>query len=427
MKFSVSPPPRDYAPTTDHVLLRKQKMSIHPFLGPRVRRLRLGLGLSQTELAERTNVAAGAISMTETGRLDVDDSVITALAQVLDCSAEYLVKAHAERPFGTPQLRAYADASQRTVDRTIADSVTAIDAARTLDLKLVRDQVPVYEGDLNEDEGIERFAAETRSVAGLDSNEVVGNVIRTAERLGCVVLPMDSELGRHLGLSLRIDEVPVIRVSRSSADPDGTIPGDRQRFTVAHELGHLVLHNGAPQPTSPVEASKLEKQAHLFAAAFLVPGDSLLSDLNDAGGRVTLTTLVKLKEKWGYSVKAFVVRFRQLGVIDDDHARSLYKQISARRWNKVEPVPVGNESAIWMEKALRKTFPTGHEAAVARESGLNASYFQRWTAWEAEAPSGSTIAPVLQLQPAKNASDRSAPFSTARVASLPVRQAFGRG
>ena len=237
---------------------------MHPYLGPRVRRLRLGLGLSQTELAERTNVAAGVISLTETSRLDIDDTTIEALAEVLDCSFGYLTNPRAEREAGTPQLRAYADASQKTVDRTISDSITAIDAARILELPLIPDRVPPYDGDLNDDEGIQRFAAEVRSIAGLDSDEVVGNVIRTAERLGCVVLPMDAELGRHLGLSLRIDNIPVIRVSRSSNNPDDAIPGDRQRFTVAHELGHLVLHHGASRPTSPSEAAKVEKQAHLY-------------------------------------------------------------------------------------------------------------------------------------------------------------------
>jgi Zn-dependent peptidase ImmA (M78 family)/transcriptional regulator with XRE-family HTH domain len=397
-------------------------MSIHPFFGPRVRRLRLGLGLSQTELAERTNVAAGVISMAETSRLDVDDSTIEALADVLDCSYDYLVNSRIELEAGTPQLRAYADASQKTVDRTISDSITAIDAARVLELPLIPDRVPLFDGDLNDDGSVQRFAADVRSVAGLNSEEVIGNVIRTAERLGCVVLPMDSELGRHLGLSLRIDDVPVIRVSRSSMNPQDSIPGDRQRFTVAHELGHLALHHGASQPTSPIEAAKVEKEAHLFAAAFLIPGDSILKDLERAGGRVTLTTMVKLKEKWGFSVKAFIVRFRQLGVIDDDQARSLYKQISARRWNKVEPVEVGNESAIWLEKALKKAYPSEQASTISNLSGLHGSYFQRWTSWQPAESNVKPMTPVVRLQPTSNSSARIGQTTSRRVASLPLRR-----
>ena len=397
-------------------------MSVQPYVGQKIRRLRLGLGLSQNELAERANIAAGTVSMVETGRMDVDDVTLSFLATVLDCSITYLEEDDAELSFGTPQLRAYADASQKTVDRTIADSVTAIGAIRRLNLSLLPDQIPLFEGDVNDEPELERFAGEVRTAAGLGSMDVVGNVIRAAERLGCVVLPMDSELGRHLGLSLRIDGVPVIRVSRSSENPDLAVPGDRQRFTVAHELGHLVLHHDAPQPTSPVEATKVEKQAHLFAAAFLVPGDAALQDLASVGGRVTLSALVKLKEKWGYSVKAFVVRFRQLGVIDDDHARSLYKQISARRWNKEEPVPVGTETAIWMGKATKRAAREEGPRFLAHASGLNSTYFTRWSDWQPATFTTGPMAPVSMLTPRPTSSDESSSSQLARVSPLPFRK-----
>lgn len=62
----------------------------------------------------------------------------------------------------------------------------------------------------------------------------------------------------------------------------------------------------------------MEREAHRFASAFLTPGDAVVEDLASLGGRVTLSNLANLKEKWGLSIKAFVVRFQQLGVIDDD-------------------------------------------------------------------------------------------------------------
>src|SRR3546814_17885292 len=81
-------------------------------------------------------------------------------------------------------------------------------------------------------------------------------------------------------------------------------------FTVAHELGHLSLHAGLQAPLSPPEANRREQEAHRLASALLAPGDAVLEDLNGLGGRVTLSTLKRMKEKWGYSIKAFVVRFR---------------------------------------------------------------------------------------------------------------------
>lgn len=391
-------------------------------IGDRVRRLRSGLGLGQVELAERVGLASGSLSMLENGRLTLDNEIVDSLAEVLGCTPEYLTRDVPGLATSQPQLRAYADAPKKVVDRAVADSTTAVEIARTLSLKTVVDRLTSFSEDPNDDDAIERIASETRIIGGLNSGEVVGNSIRTAERLGCLVLPLDSELGRHLGLSVRVDGVAVIRVSKSSLEPELAVPGDRQRFTIAHELGHLVLHHSSPQPNSPVEAAKLERQAHRFASSFLTPGDAVLADLEELGGRVTLTTLASLKEKWGFAIKAFVVRFQQLGVIDDDQARSLYKQISARRWNKSEPVFVGNETAVWFEKAL------AHRAAelrtsfksLASQSGVNEGYFDRWTNWTPTA-SASPGGSVALLRPSKRVALSTLPARPRGIVRMPFR------
>ncbi len=388
-------------------------------VGDRVRRLRLALGMTQNELASQSGVASGTVSMVENGHQAADSGALRSLAEVLDCDPEYLVVDKTEPVFDRPKLRAYADAPQRAVDRTLFDSITAVEAIRAARLRPLQVRVPIYDGDLNDDEGIDRIAADVRTAAGIDAEVVIPNVIRAAERLGCVILPLDGELGRHWGMSLTVDGIPVIRVTRPSHDPKFDIPGDRQRFTVAHELGHLVLHSGSAQPSSPSDASRMEREANRFAAAFLVPGDAALEDLDAAGGRVTLSALSKLKQKWGYAIKAFVFRFRELGVIDDAQARSLYKQISARRWNKDEPFRPGTESAVWLGKALREEFPgaDGLKRAAAL-SGLGEPYIRRWLDWE---PSGSPLptAPVTAMRPRTSAA--AMPKSNARISRLPRR------
>lgn len=385
--------------------------------GERLLRLRLGAGLGQTELAERAGVAAGMISMVERGRAVLDPRALASVAMVLDVSPEYLGRRRAEVHATTPQLRAYADASQKVVDRYRADSATAVEVILDAGLQLVPDVLPIFDGDTNDATQIEGIASDTRTLAGLDESQPVGNAVRAAERLGCIVLPMESELGRHLGLSLRIDDVPVIRVARTSADADAAVPGDRQRFTVAHEVGHLVLHAGLGSPLSAQDASRRENEAHRFASAFLAPGDAVLHDLHALGGRVTLTTLTRLKEKWGLSIKAFVVRFRQLGVIDDEQARSLYKQISARKWNRVEPVVVGNESAVWMSKALGSS-----SKDVARTIGIGDSYFGRWLDWTARAVSSTdgvvTPLPISPRSRAPQEKDELAPITSLAMARM---------
>lgn len=350
-------------------------------IGERIRRLRLMTGFGQVELAEKIGVSSGTISMLENGRVPPSAEMIDAIARVVGCQAAYLITDEKVFSVTRPWLRAYADAPKRQIDQQMSDLVTAVEAVDTLDLRRIPDTLPVFIGDLSDDDQIEEFAAEVRAAAQIGEGQVVANAIRAAERLGCLVLPMHEELGRHLGLSARVNLHPVVCVSRSSSTPGEGV--DRQRFTLAHELGHLSLHEGAKPPQSAAEAAAIEKQAHLFAAGFLAPADAMADELAALGGRVTLQTLTKIKERWGLSIKALVGRFKTMQIIDADHARSLYKQISARGWNKKEPVFVGGEAAVWFEKAVMKwanATPNSLDLAAA-SCGLGRQHFDRWTNW----------------------------------------------
>ncbi|PBA30410.1 hypothetical protein CKJ65_18675 [Mycobacterium intracellulare] len=355
-------------------------MTVYPDY-TRIQRLRTARGLTQAELAEQLDLPPSVFSRVLSGQLSVDCANAQRLADILECSPDLLSRPPSEQLHTRPWLRAYADAPKKTVEQYVADTLLALESFAELRLKQLPERLPTFTGDLNDDNEIDEFATEVRVAADVAPEQAVPNVTRAAERLGCLVLPMDNELGKHLGMSIFVDGTPVIRVSRPTGS--GGIPGDRQRFTLAHELAHVILHESSSPPETADQAKAFEKQAHRFAGAFLLPGDSFLSDLDHAGGRVTLSTLARLKERWGVAIKAMVVRLQQLHRIDMDQARSLYKQISARGWNKHEPMEVGNEGAIWLTKALSRRFPGDDPVAqAAARTGIHRSYFDSWTSWE---------------------------------------------
>jgi len=346
-----------------------------------MRQLRQASDLSQVELAQRLSLDGnGQISKLENGRVTAERAMVAAIAAALDCTPEYLTRTSADVLSTRPWLRAYADAPSKTVDVVIADNTLSYELIMAMELKRIPERIPRFDGDANDHHAIEEFAEEVRAAAEISEGAAVGNSIRAAERLGCVVLPLSDELGRHLGMSHYIDNTPYIRVSRARPN----VPGDRQRFTVAHELGHLSLHADVRPPETADDARRIEAQAHRFAGAFLTPRHALLEDLEAQGGRVTLTTLSQLKANWGVAIKMLVVRLKQLGVIGDEQSTSLYKQISKRGWNTGEPVPVSNESAIWLERALRQKWATADLGGAVRDHyGLGGSHVRRWLSWEA--------------------------------------------
>lgn len=351
-------------------------MHAEPVIGKRVRRMRLVSGFGQVELAERIGVASGTISMLENDKIVPSGDLLRRIAHEVRCTVEYLTRPEIALVSSRPWLRAYADASQKSLDMQTSDVMCAVEAILTLRLRRYPDLIPIHREDLEDFGTIESLAQDARSAAGIGEGQRVGNMIRAAERLGCLVLPMREELGRHLGLSTRVQDVPVICVARSHDDPTRDIPGDRQRFTVAHELGHLALHTGLDAPLGAEEARRIERQAHRFAGAFLAPGDAMVNEINQHGGRVTLNVLTAIKSEWGISIKALVTRMLDIDLIDEAHARSLFKQISARGWNKGEPVRVGNESAQWLLKALDRA-----SVSSATTLGLDSTHTNRWTSW----------------------------------------------
>lgn len=363
-------------------------MATPAVIGERVRLLRLACNLSQGELAKALSGGSSEgnslVSKIENGRQPVDRRMLESLASALNCAPEFLEAEPWEVIATRPWLRAYADAPSRVVESVAADNLIAAESIRRLQLRRIPDRIPVFDGDLNDDDAIERFSDEVRAAAEIQEGAVVGNAMRAAERLGCVVLPLAAELGRHLGMSQRIDGDSFIRVSRPGTGQSG-VPGDRQRFTVLHEVGHLALHAELPPPETADEARRIERQAHRFASAFLAPAEPILEDWTRLGGRVTLSALSDLKATWGIAIKALVVRFQQLGVIDPDQATSLYKQISKRGWNKAEPVNTTNEEPIWLIRALEKRTEVEPGAnmmeSAAKLTQLSQTHVHRWIDW----------------------------------------------
>jgi Zn-dependent peptidase ImmA (M78 family) len=120
--------------------------------------------------------------------------------------------------------------------------------------------------------------------------------------------------------------------------------GDRVRLSLAHELGHAILHRMLPS----VDEAETELQAFRFAAAFLMPPDQFDSSVPfDA---LTLSDARRLKQAFQVSMQAIIRAAFDRGRISRSRYTSLYKQLSARQWRSQEPDPVPLEvPQVWPE------------------------------------------------------------------------------
>lgn len=281
------------------------------------------LGLSQAELEAATGISQAAISKIEQGLKQPNEEQVERLASALECLDSFFFQA--EREYGPPMsahpmYRKKASVGQKVLDKVIAELSVRLGHARVLlqsvdfepELKL-----PQYDAD-EYASSIEDVATMVRR-AWYVPRGPIRSLIEFIERAGILVIESDMEAARIDGASYQVPGMPpVIFLNRN-------LPADRQRFSLAHELGHIVLHR-FPSP-------EMEQQADQFAAAFLMPNEDIGAELRG----LTLTKAAQLKPYWRVSMAALIVRATTLGKIDSGSASYLWRQMSMRGYRTREP------------------------------------------------------------------------------------------
>ena len=128
----------------------------------------------------------------------------------------------------------------------------------------------------------------------------------------------------------------------------------RQRFTLAHELGHIILHKDWDDATYMENHSDAENQAHRFASAFMMPRETFRASV----GRRTVNGALALKYRWGMSVAAIGRRLNNTGLIDNQKFRFFQIEVSKKGWRKEEPGDrdIAPEKPYCLERMYRVAF-----------------------------------------------------------------------
>jgi len=163
----------------------------------------------------------------------------------------------------------------------------------------------------------------------------INNLTKILEQQGILLLSFDFGTERIDGRSIFINKQhPVIFTN-------ALMLGDRQRFTLAYQLGHLVMHMHA----FPSSSRDLSHEANLFAAEFLMPEKDILKDFSEP---LTLARLGELKRKWKVSMIALLFRAHDIAAISNNQKRYLLEHFNKLNIRRREPV----ETDIQKEKPL---------------------------------------------------------------------------
>ena len=197
-----------------------------------------------------------------------------------------------------------------------------------------------------------RAAKVTRDNFGLSPDTPVYKLMHAIEKNGVLVLALPIEIPKYDAFSLWSDGEPRQPIIVLSANR----PGDRVRFSLAHELGHLVMHH----PLA-IGNPLIEDEANGFASEFLVPEEAIRREIETP---VTLTHLAELKARWGVSMQALIMRALALDLVSSRQTRRLFMALSAKGWRTAEPVPIPTEKPRRLRKMAEAVAPDVRELAA---------------------------------------------------------------
>ena len=338
--------------------------------GSRLRLARSAAGLSLRALEGRIGgrVTAQAIGKYERNESMPGSGVLIALANALGVSVEYLTSEQ-DLALEAVEFRKTPVASRREETILQARVIDLLERYISIEQLL---SLPSVEWDkpreapypvVSDPSEVEQAAISLRTHWDLGRKPIL-SVVELLEECGVKVLSLElSDIGGMTAYARRggtsVDAVIVVNCSDS---------GERQRFTLAHELGHLVL--------AADDKVNAEKAAQRFAGAFLMPADTVRTVIGRRRTSIGWSELFSLKRVFAVSVQAIVYRCRDLGIINDALYTRLFRDISRFGWRTPpypEPQPIKPEQPSRFERLCSRALAENliSEAKVAELLGVS--------------------------------------------------------
>lgn len=280
-------------------------------------------GLIQRELAAQLGVTQGRISKVEMGQLPVTDELLERLCTELDYPEEFFRKPGGISGVGLAELfhRKRQDVPKKILDQIYANieircihHISNLLKAAEIPCNIPRFDIDQYEGDA------ERIADLLRSHWELPRGPIE-SVTEAIENAGGIIVRLDLGTRRVDAISRWLPGMNPVFFMNSLA------PTDRLRYSLAHELGHMVMHE--------LPSMTIEDEANRFAAEFLMPEREISPYFYDG---VNLPKLANLKLFWKVSIAALLKRAEDIGSLTKNQARYLWTQLSSIGYRQREPI-----------------------------------------------------------------------------------------
>jgi Zn-dependent peptidase ImmA (M78 family)/transcriptional regulator with XRE-family HTH domain len=292
--------------------------------GSMLRLARQRKGFHQTEAATMLGIDQSLLSRIENGMVEAREETILRAEAAYEIPRSFFELT--DPVYGAPvsvhpMWRRKADVTTRELDAVVAEmNIRVMHVRRLLEGAELVNSSNLPRLDIEDFNGPDEVAALVRAHWKVPRGPIM-DLTLLVERAGILVAHSPFGGASISGVTFAVPGMPPLIVLNSEQ------PADRLRFTLAHELGHLVMHR-FPSP-------QMEDEANAFASALLMPAADIKPHF--LGRRVDLALLAALKPEWKVAMQALLMRATSLELVSKNQAQYLWKQISARRLRLREP------------------------------------------------------------------------------------------
>lgn len=329
----------------------------------RLKTARILRGYSRKQLIDALGVSKQMISKYENGISLPDGPNLIALANLLKVKPDYFFTPSSVS-FDKIEFRKKAKTPKKKMESIKINILNQMENYLQIeDILSLQSEFnnPLKGNKILQNGDVEKYALELREKWNIGSDPI-NNVIALLEANEIKVVEIDEDSGTSFdGLSVFVnDKFPAIVVNKN-------YDIERKRFTLFHELGHLLLN--IDQKFSPKEQEKI---CDRFAGAVLLPKSILIKEIGEKRSRISITELVNFQKQFGISIPAIMYRLVSLDVIPESRIRNFYiKQNSdALLKQKVNKSRfLGEEKSIRFKRLVYKAL-SQDIISISKASGL---------------------------------------------------------
>ncbi len=311
----------------------------HNTFGTRLKLARKMAGMSLQDLSDAlvNKVTKQALSKYEQGGMNPTSDVLLALSKALHVKPDYFIKKKSLQ-LGQILFRkraALTKKEEEAIVEKVRDYVERyIELEEILNVQNLFDN-PLKSFKIENKQDVEKAADHLRKVWNV-GDKPIANIVEMLELKGIKVIIVD-DVDALDGLAVFTSTgIPIVVVNKKGK------PIERVRFTIIHELAHLLLDLSILKGDYKLE----EEWCHFFSSCFLIPSE-MLKIMMGGGKRsyIYINELIKIKEYYGISIRAIVHRLRELGIISDNYYQRWVIYMSKTFGSKDEPGKYQGEEA----------------------------------------------------------------------------------